>query len=83
MAAFVLTAPFSMVADVHPSDRVGVPTTVTLHVALLPLYVAVIVAVPPPLPVTVPPLTVATDGLPDDQDAELVTLVEDSSIPSA
>ena len=83
MAAFVLTDPFSMVADVHPSERVADPTTVTLHVALLPLYVAVIVAVPAPLPVTVPPLTVATDVLLDDHDAELVTSVEDSNTPSA
>jgi hypothetical protein len=56
---------------------------VTLHVVLLPLYVAVIVVVPAPLPVTVPPLTVATEVLPDDQVAALVTLVEDSSTPSA
>ena len=83
MAALVLTDPFSIVADVQPSERVADPTTVTLHVALLPLYVAVIVAVPAPLPVTVPLFTVATEVLPDDQVAELVTFVEDSSTPSA
>ena len=82
MAAFVLVAPFSSVAVLHPIVSVAVPVTVMLQVALLPLYVAVMVAVPAPFPVTVPPLTPAIEELLDDQVALEVTLVDDSSAPS-
>ena len=83
MAAFVLTSPFSRSADVHPSERVGEPMTLTAHVALLPLYVAVIVAEPTPLPVIVPPLTPATEELLEDQVALEVTSFDDSRTLSA
>ena len=56
--------------------RIYLPSTVTVHEALFPSAVAVIVAVPADLAVTVPLLTVATLGLLELHDTVLLVAFE-------
>ena len=56
-------------------------STVTVAVALYPLYAAVIVADPVALAVTEPPDTDATAGFEDDQVAEEVTSFAEVRVP--
>jgi hypothetical protein len=56
-------------------------STVTVVVALYPLYVAVIVAEPLALAVTEPPDTDATAEFEDDHDADDVTVFDEVLVP--